>query len=352
MYTNLELVKHDYFKNMLQQTNIGFLLDPLTGVVTRQVFIDFVQYLISQSIPFTLAMLDLDNFKQINDNYGHQIGDDVLKAVASDLSKYLGSNGIVGRFGGDEFVYVDLKDIDYDSNHNFLAGMFNNFCVLRKNLKLSNCNPFITGTIGACTFPRDAKTYDELLACADKTLYRGKMKGRNCYIIYVESKHKNITVQKIAKEDVYTMMYTISHEFEAATTKKDKLFTTFINLESIMKIQYLLFIDKTGSIIDCNNGKIIGTTKNFKSILGDAAIISSNYVYDTTSLDGMIHDELSMLPLQSILITRVEMNNHFYGHLLCTEQRNSRIWQPDEKALLFYVAKCLAGFLERENLTK
>ena len=75
-----------------------------------------------------------------------------------------------------------------------------------------------------------------------------------------------------------------------------------------------------------------------------------NYVYDTTSLDGMIHDELGMLPLQSILITRIEMNNHFFGHLLCTEQRNSRIWQPDEKALLFYVAKCLAGFFERESL--
>ena len=350
MYTNVDLIKHPYFKDMLQQTNISYLLDPLTGVVTRQVFIDFVHNLISQNIPFTLAMLDLDNFKQINDNYGHQTGDEVLRGVASDLSKYLGSNGIVGRFGGDEFVYVDLVNIDYDSNHNFLSGMYNNFCVLRKNLKLSNCNPFITGTIGACTFPKDAKTYEDLLACADKTLYRGKVKGRNCYIIYVESKHKNITVQKIAKEDLYTVMYTISHEFESAITKNDKLYTLFINLESIMKIQYLLFIDKTGAIIDCNNGKIIGTTKNFKKILGDTAIIDSNYVYDTTSLDGMIHDELGMLPLQSILITRIEMNNHFFGHLLCTEQRNSRIWQPDEKALLFYVAKCLAGFFERESL--
>lgn len=347
MYTSLDLIKHSYFKHILADTNITYLLDPLTGVLSRQTFVNYVQDLIKNNTPFCLALIDLDNFKQINDNYGHQIGDELLKAVSNDLSEFIGSDGIVGRFGGDEFVYVHLKDIDYSSNHQFLSEMYAK--VFRKNVHLSNCNPFITGTTGTCSFPIDAQTYDGLFSFADKTLYRGKVKGRNCYIIYVESKHKNITVQNLAKEDLYTMMYTLSHEFELATNLKDKLNATYLILQSLMMIDQLLFVDKTGALHDCNNWHMIGFVPRLKTILGDTALITSNYSSDDETLDGMIHNELSQLPLQSLMITRVNINNHFYGYILCTDGRNSRIWQPDEKALLFYVAKCLAAFIDSQH---
>ena len=346
MYNTEDLSKYDYFNNILSHASINYILDPLTGTISRQVFIDFVQDCINKNIPFTLAILDLDNFKLINDNYGHQIGDEVLKSLSYDLSNYLGKDGLVGRYGGDEFIYIDFKHIEYDDNHDFIQAMYENYCVLRKNLSLKNCNPFITGTIGTSTFPKDASTYNDMFSNADKTLYRGKLKGRNCFIIYVESKHKNITVQKLAKEDLYMSMYTISHEFESATTLKEKLYTTYVNLKADIKIDNLLFIDKTSAIYSCETGKILGFANNLRKILGETALVASNFQTDTTPFDEEISEELKMFNLQSILITRVEMNKHFYGYLICTEPINSRIWQQDDKALLFYISKCIANFLE------
>ena len=346
MYSDKELSKYEYFNELLQTNKISYLLDPLTGVISREIFISFVKDLITNNIPFTLSILDLDNFKAINDNYGHNVGDAVLLYVANGLKKALDKVGIVGRFGGDEFIYVDLVNLDYKSKHDFLYNLYGSrHAILRKSILFGNCRPFISGTIGCTTYPNDAKTYDELFENADKTLYKGKVKGRNCYIIYVEEKHKNITVQKLVKEDLYMQMYRLSQDFERAPSIMEKLNTIYLNLVDISKIQYLLYIDKTGTIFDCASSKMIGMTNNFKNILGDIAVTSSNLSNDSTTMDYKIHKEIKMVPAQSLLISRIYLDNRYYGHLICTDQRNSRIWQPDEKALMYFITKCLVSYL-------
>lgn len=75
-------------------------LDDLTGVYERQVIVSYMEYLISNSIPFSFSILDVDNFKFVNDNYGHLIGDEVLKMVASTLKNVVADYGIIGRYGG------------------------------------------------------------------------------------------------------------------------------------------------------------------------------------------------------------------------------------------------------------
>ncbi len=350
MYSDKELSRYRYFYDLLQTNKITYLLDPLTGVISREVFISFVKDLIANNTPFTLSILDLDNFKSINDNYGHHGGDAVLLNVASGLKKALDNFGIVGRFGGDEFIYVDLVHLDYKSKHDFLFDLYeSNHAILRKIISFENCRPFISGTTGCTTYPTDAKTYDELFANADKTLYKGKVKGRNCYIIYVSEKHKNIAVQKLVKEELYMQMYRLSQDFERAPSIMDKLNTIYLNLVDISKIQYLLYIDKTGTIFDCATSKMIGITNNFKNILGDIAVTSSNLSSDPNTMDYKIHNEIKMVSAKSLLISRIYLDNRYYGHLVCTDQRNSRIWQPDEKALMYFITKCLVSYLFQKN---
>ena len=106
MYKVDDLIKYPYFKDLLQKNKIEYVLDPLSGVVNRKYIAEFVMDIFAKKIPFRLAILDLDDFKLINDKYGHLVGDNVLEGLGNDLINYVGENGIAGRFGGDEFIIL------------------------------------------------------------------------------------------------------------------------------------------------------------------------------------------------------------------------------------------------------
>ena len=89
MYTEKQLSQYPYFAKVLGKNSLDIVLDTLTGIVSRGYILGFVRALIADGTPFTFAMLDLDNFKFINDTYGHHVGDGVLTGVAEDLIKYL-----------------------------------------------------------------------------------------------------------------------------------------------------------------------------------------------------------------------------------------------------------------------
>ena len=90
-------------------------LDNLTKLYNRDVIIEYVNSLIGKNIPFSLALVDIDNFKYVNDTFGHIVGDEIIKAVAATLRNTLADNGIVGRFGGDEFIIVLPEIVEYDA---------------------------------------------------------------------------------------------------------------------------------------------------------------------------------------------------------------------------------------------
>ena len=89
------------------------LRDPLTGLANRRNVEERLQWRVSNQKPFCVAILDLNQFKQVNDRYGHAAGDDVLKQFSHELSSHLRSSDLVGRWSGDEFIIV--LDCDLDS---------------------------------------------------------------------------------------------------------------------------------------------------------------------------------------------------------------------------------------------
>ncbi len=160
--------------------------DELTGAYNRRYFNERLGEELHRarrnSRNITVAMIDIDHFKKVNDNYGHQVGDFVLQKLVGFLKNNLRRSDLVARFGGEEFVVL-LTEIEPTTAELLfdrirLALESETFVYtnepLYKELALK-----ITVSIGIATFPGDAKEVDNLVMLADSALYQAKNSGRN-----------------------------------------------------------------------------------------------------------------------------------------------------------------------------
>ena len=143
-----------------------------------------------------VIMMDIDDFKNVNDTYGHMVGDEVIAKTAEVIKRYVGERGYVGRFGGDEFFIITDKIADEES----LVYMLK---TIKKNLAW-DCQALVpdftvTTSMGVACYPEDGRTYDELFLIADKCLYLAKTKGKNRYVIYRPALHGNLENVKSSK---------------------------------------------------------------------------------------------------------------------------------------------------------
>lgn len=164
--------------------------DSFTGLLNKRACAEYVaETLASDSEVHYMAMIDIDNFKNINDTYGHMYGDKVISQVASIINGSMNGRGIVGRFGGDEFfIFTNWINTEMQlravltSIRKRVQSIFEN--------REESCK--VTLSIGISKAPTDGCTYDELFRKADKCLYLAKFKGKNRFVIYEEDKHGDI----------------------------------------------------------------------------------------------------------------------------------------------------------------
>ena len=156
--------------------------DGLTGVANRRSFLQLAYHTLERSRrhnkPLCLAMLDVDYFKEINDSYGHQIGDMVLRHLTTTIARNLRSYDIIGRYGGDEFILLFP-----DTHRSGAAHTLERLHHAIKTGDFSDCGGIaFTISIGlAATFPhQNTMTLEDIIARADKALYLSKARGRNC----------------------------------------------------------------------------------------------------------------------------------------------------------------------------
>lgn len=147
--------------------------DPHTGLANRSLFEDRLNHAINNAarIGSNVGILycDLNEFKQINDEYGHATGDYVLAEVAKRLGSFFRSNDTVARFGGDEFVVI----VEHLDDNMQLANMAK-FLAQKVAEPIKELNLSISCSIGIATFPQDGLTKDQLLKIADYNMYNQK----------------------------------------------------------------------------------------------------------------------------------------------------------------------------------
>ena len=172
--------------------------DQLTGLILKEDITNYGKKLMAdQNKKAALAIIDIDNFKNINDHFGHSMGDVVLKKCAALIDRELGDSGRAGRIGGDEFLVVFDNFTIAEEVRNALRGIKNN---IFQAYSEERDGFYASTSIGCAIFPDDADNFDTLFDLADHLLYRAKLKGKNRYIIYEREKHGR--VEEILREDV------------------------------------------------------------------------------------------------------------------------------------------------------
>lgn len=154
--------------------------DSLTGIFNRGACKELISNYIenkSNDLYGAFFIIDIDNFKGVNDNLGHKIGDDVLKDLADNLKRLFRKSDIVGRWGGDEFI-VFMKDLDF-SNLHVASKIATNLCnTMNKTVTYNDISQNISLSIGI-VFTKDNINFTELYQKADEILYTVKENGKN-----------------------------------------------------------------------------------------------------------------------------------------------------------------------------
>lgn len=350
MYDRERLKIYPYFSRILDDAALDEVLDSLTGIISRHYILGFAKALINEGRRFTFAIVDLDNFKFFNDTYGHQSGDKVLMDVSANLANYIGEKGLVGRFGGDELIIINLVDCEYDEKQAFFEGMYSDGKVLRKNITLEGNDVMITGTIGSATYPDDAGDYNGLFTLIDKTLYCGKSKGRNCFVVYIESEHKDIEIKDLAKRSLYVNMNAINKIFEGKTNILTKLKKCLPIMTQELQTHDILCVAPNGIMTSVVDTRIREDVSDIEAIMDDD-IFCDNSLDAVKEKAPKLSAVLEKFNAHAIIIARIGIRKETEGYIICASDAILRLWQEDDCALVYFLAKAVATSLKIENET-
>lgn len=351
MYTKERFIDNKFFDNI----EMKYALDSLTNTFNRETATAYARYLIENKKPFLLCMCDIDNFKIVNDTKGHLVGDTILVKVASELMNLIGDKGIVGRYGGDEFLIIVENVEEYED----AWSICHDINLVLADTKYEGLDAFkITTTTGCARYPLDSSNYIELLGFADKALYRGKSKGRNCFIIYLPSKHANLVIDQTAdfkknSVDLHAQIFTM------LTVSKDlkKNVKEIINyLSSYFMIDHICIQtdDKWYSVIHP-----LSRTKEFEIIpcgLMKQLLCSNGYfmVSDLNMVKNKYGNKLYNRIMSQLILShaacQISAYGKIYGYLRVDMVSSHRIWQTYEMDIFVTIARTLGILLHNANM--
>jgi len=161
-------------------------LDSLTGIPNRRWMDQILNELIIAKVPHAIVLIDLDDFKSINDTYGHTVGDEVLKAFANHMQENIEHQGMCFRYGGEEFMVIlpsTTIDVALDLAENLR---------IKQAMLDTTCGRPVTMSAGVTAFTATIKTANQIISIADQALYKAKQSGKNCICVVEELSEKII----------------------------------------------------------------------------------------------------------------------------------------------------------------
>ena len=157
--------------------------DTLTSMPNRALYIDKLNERLKETKSSTVLYIDLDNFRNINDTFGHNLGDDLLVRYAEKIQKVCGDDIFAAKIGGDEFGLILGEDYKQSEAVNSFAAKIAN--VLSEPINIRGDVFSITASFGAANFPKDTRSSEDLFRCAETAMFTAKANGKNQLCFYV-----------------------------------------------------------------------------------------------------------------------------------------------------------------------
>lgn len=171
---------NDTISSLNKKLNFMARYDALTALLNRRVFMEDLQYRIREKEPFGLIMFDMDNFKRVNDVYGHNEGDAVLKEMAARAGALVDDIFEVYRLAGDEFVAI-VQSGQAEVIDSYAMKILDTFKI---PYQIAGGEQYLASSIGIAVYPKDGKNSTEVIAAADHAMYEVKKNGKNSRAFY------------------------------------------------------------------------------------------------------------------------------------------------------------------------
>lgn len=304
----------------------------------------------------TLLIIDIDNFKELNDTYGHKYGDEVLVTVAKIIRRNIGPSGVAGRFGGDEFIAI-LNTTDSAEVREIARGIRMGIQWIsagKKDKKLVTCS------IGIARYPEDVHNSIDLFKLADKCLYIAKNKGKNRYIFYTYEIHGDVLHDKEIPMEQSQSEQTINEKFFELL---DQCYLGDISVEFILGKLYKTYnfshvvlysgpelreIYSFGENTNIKSGKYMTTDKYLELFYGRNYLCLSN----TSSLLTTHKDEMEYLSSEYIKALFQFIDKDKDGNIVSAISlevlRSPRTFKTNEINLLFLVCRLIMKKLNKK----
>ncbi len=155
--------------------------DKLTGMPNRENFMEQLEKHIKDTGDCVMIYVDMDDFRRINDNYGHAIGDDLLKRYSEKIKNYCGDNAFAAKIGGDEFGIILGSGMTNEAIYQYAAGISG---IFSEPINIGGNVYTVAASYGVASFPENAMTADDLFRCAETAMFNAKESGKNQLCFY------------------------------------------------------------------------------------------------------------------------------------------------------------------------
>ena len=322
-------LKEEFFNNF----SYDEIKDSTTNSINRCYLLKYISYLIENNISFNLISFDIDKLKLFNSDNGHLNGDLLINKLIDIILPLLPENSIIGKLDGDEITFVIKGEYSYDEKWSLLRSIHQE---TRKPIIINDKSYLITLTSGLVSYPENSNNLEELLKLLDKALYRGKSKGGNCYIIYSNTRHKDLTLKP--EITMIEKINKIKNVFNNSK-KKELLDNSLFVIRDLLNIDGAIFFSKN-DVSHANN--IIMTLDNI-----DIDVINQEYNDDIIKVNSISElDDLSYLfkfmkanEMKSCLIFKVKIKKE--DTLLLVYSKHNKSWNENDIVLTQYLSDYL-----------
>lgn len=277
------LLQHNYINKIQhneQHLHMLSVTDPLTGLKNRRGTMNYVNDMIDSEEPFGLLFFDLDNFKNINDTKGHDVGDLILCEIAKRWTSIADENVYIGRTGGDEFAMI----VSGRSDDEVRAFAEKCLSVLTDVIHTEKCDYYASCSVGAAKFPQDGKDCDSLFRFADTAMYKAKSSGKSCVCFFDADMLSEIHGEMKLETEIrgaleYNRFYLVFQPQFETETKRLRGFESLLRLKDsdgkpIPPSVFIPVAEKSGLILDIDRWVLRHAMQSF----AEYAAINNEFV--------------------------------------------------------------------------